>query len=213
MLSRVVQTLPAKPHSIAENVESASSARAAFHTRLIGRHTLLDLHAKLKISLPEGKCSPVLCGQGQGLLVNMGLRPIPLIGERGGGESMPARFQLTQSFSQPRPFFSRHPMIDSKMGVWGRCPHVYDWPLNLSPLPFRPKPAIALFHKKERRVSTALPYFLLWGYGGFSAPAPAEGALECQKCGNYQFRARNRKPILQSANALPFSACRTRRWK
>ena len=32
---------------------------------------------------------------------------------------MPARFQLTQSFSQPRPLFLRHPMIDSKMGVWG----------------------------------------------------------------------------------------------
>lgn len=29
----------------------------------------------------------MLCGKGQGLFLAMGLRPIPLIGERGGGES------------------------------------------------------------------------------------------------------------------------------
>jgi len=61
-----------REHMLAQAVPVARSS-----TRLLGMWGVSVPHAMLPASLPEGKCSLRLCGQGQGLLFNMGFHPIP----------------------------------------------------------------------------------------------------------------------------------------
>ena len=115
------------------NVEPASSARAAFHTRMIGMQSPPALHAPLAADLPESACSHSMCMSGKTAFSHFPIpsegvwgfapmsypRPLPFRTQMLGAQNLPAppaplAAKHVPCAACPRALFPHHPFYKAR---------------------------------------------------------------------------------------------------